>query len=119
MVPTHDTHAHARTHTRTLTHPTHTHRTHTQPQPLAAIVATAADTVALSKAHALECGKSYMQVDAEMVEWEDAQIRHADYLPRVTPGDRPEDDVQEQGTPGLIFNSKLKQVVQPKAKAEW
>eukprot|EP00619_Florenciella_sp_RCC1007_P010438 CAMPEP_0205911860 /NCGR_PEP_ID=MMETSP1325-20131115/5437_1 /ASSEMBLY_ACC=CAM_ASM_000708 /TAXON_ID=236786 /ORGANISM="Florenciella sp., Strain RCC1007" /LENGTH=275 /DNA_ID=CAMNT_0053278461 /DNA_START=24 /DNA_END=851 /DNA_ORIENTATION=- len=84
-----------------------------------AIMATAADTASLSKAHALECGKSYMQVDAELAEWEDAQIRHADYLPRVTPGERPEDDVMEQGSPGLIFNSKLKQVAQPKAKAQW
>ena len=86
---------------------------------IATIMATATETAALSKEHALECAKSYQEVEAEMVEWEDAQIRNDDYLPRVSPGQHPEDDYMGQGTPGLIFNSKLKQVVQPKQKAEW
>jgi len=84
-----------------------------------AIMATATETATLSKQHALECSKSFEEVEAEKYEWDDAQIRNDDYLPRVQPGQHPEDDYMGQGTPGLIFNSKLKQVVQPKQKAEW
>ena len=64
-------------------------------------------------------GEELEEVEAEKYEWDDAQIRNDDYLPRVQPGQHPEDDYMGQGTPGLIFNSKLKQVVQPKQKAEW
>lgn len=77
------------------------------------------EAVGLSAAHAAECAKSYEQVEEDLADHEDDLIRHPDYFPKVPKGEAAEDEYMGRGAPGLIFNSKLQEVVDPKEKATW
>lgn len=74
---------------------------------VASITASATATTDLALAHAEECDKTYEQVEEAFEDYEDSLHRHPDYYPKLPKGGLEEDAVLGQGSPGLIFNSKL------------
>jgi len=75
------------------------------PEEIEGISAVAAEIEASAELHALECGKSYQQIEADLDAFEDSNTRHPEYWQKPI-GDEVT-DVLGQGSPGLIFNNQL------------
>ncbi|CAM9466651.1 unnamed protein product [Hapterophycus canaliculatus] len=77
----------------------------------ASIIATAAETQALSLAHALECEKGPLEIELDERKWDEEASRDPTYVfqvPEKGDDNLAYNDVEGQGVPGRVFNTNLR-----------
>ncbi|CAM9844281.1 unnamed protein product [Ectocarpus sp. 12 AP-2014] len=77
----------------------------------ASIVTTAAETQALSLAHASECEKGPLEIELDERKWDEKASRDPTYVfqvPEEGDDNLAYNDVEGQGVPGRVFNTNLR-----------